>query len=93
MLSIGSTVGRFALSTVADYTGPLNVWTLTQTVCTIMFLMLPLCQNLGSLIAFGIVYGLVTGGFVSLYPLCISIIMGNDKLAEKVSLRAAGEGA
>lgn len=66
MLSIGSTIGRFALSTVADYGGPLNVWAVAQFMATILFLMLPLCQSFGALAAYGVACGLVNGGFVSL---------------------------
>lgn len=84
MLSIGSTVGRLFLSFAGDYLGPLNVWLLTQTIITALFLLWPTCSSLAGLSIFAVAYGLMSGGFVSLYPLCISILMGSEKLPEKM---------
>lgn len=84
MLSIGSTVGRFGLSAIGDYAGPLNMWFLCQLLATSLFILWPTVNAYATLILFAIAYGLATGGFVSLYPMCITNVLGADNLAEKI---------
>lgn len=78
-LSVGSIVGRVIPNYLADKWGSLNVWVVvTFASAALLFAWLGI-SSLGGLVAFALLYGLFSGGIVSVTPsviVCLSPDMG-----------------
>ncbi|KAI3060563.1 hypothetical protein CBS147352_28 [Aspergillus niger] len=68
MLNAGSTVGRICPNFIADHTGPLNVLTPAATATAILAFAWIGVHNAPGIIVLSVLYGLCSGGFVSLPP-------------------------
>ncbi len=68
VVGVGSTLGRFLVSAVADRFGRLLVMGLCFGGVASMLLIWLAATGYGSLLAFGLVFGLCYGGFVALAP-------------------------
>lgn len=68
MLNAGSTIGRIGPNFVADHTGPLNMLTPAVTATSILAFAWIGVHNTPGIIVLAILYGLCSGGFVSLPP-------------------------
>ncbi|KAK9590933.1 hypothetical protein V6Z92_004016 [Aspergillus fumigatus] len=68
MLNAGSTVGRIFPNFVADHTGPLNMLTPAVTVTAVLAFAWIGVHNVPGIIVLSVLYGLFSGGFVSLPP-------------------------
>ncbi|GAQ33602.1 hypothetical protein AtubIFM55763_008006 [Aspergillus tubingensis] len=68
MLNAGSTIGRICPNFIADHTGPLNVLTPAATATAILAFAWIGVHNAPGIIVLSVLYGLCSGGFVSLPP-------------------------
>ncbi|PKX94761.1 MCT family MFS transporter [Aspergillus novofumigatus IBT 16806] len=68
MLNAGSTVGRIFPNFVADHTGPLNMLTPAVTATAVLAFAWIGVHNVPGIIVLSVLYGLFSGGFVSLPP-------------------------
>ncbi|PLN78080.1 monocarboxylate transporter [Aspergillus taichungensis] len=68
MLNAGSTFGRVFPNLVADHIGPLNVLTPAVTATAILAFAWLGVHNVPGIIVLAVLYGLTSGGFVSLPP-------------------------
>ncbi|EAW08219.1 MCT family MFS transporter [Aspergillus clavatus NRRL 1] len=68
MLNAGSTVGRIFPNFVADHAGPLNMLTPAATATAILAFAWIGVHNVPGIICLAVLYGLCSGGFVSLPP-------------------------
>lgn len=68
MLNAGSTVGRIGPNFIADHTGPLNMLTPAATATSILAFVWIGVHNTPGIIVLAVLYGLCSGGFVSLPP-------------------------
>ncbi|KNG83963.1 MFS monocarboxylate transporter [Aspergillus nomiae NRRL 13137] len=72
MLNAGSTFGRVLPNFVADHTGPLNVLTPAATATAILAFAWIGVHNVPGIIVLAVLYGLTSGGFVSLPPVVMA---------------------
>lgn len=72
MLNAGSTFGRICPNFIADHTGPLNVLTPAATFTSILAFAWIGVHNTPGIIVLAILYGLCSGGFVSLPPVVMA---------------------
>ncbi|KAE8352069.1 MFS general substrate transporter [Aspergillus coremiiformis] len=72
MLNAGSTFGRVFPNFVADHTGPLNILTPAATATAILAFVWIGVHNVPGIIILAILYGLTSGGFVSLPPVVMA---------------------
>ncbi|RJE23693.1 Major Facilitator Superfamily [Aspergillus sclerotialis] len=68
MLNAGSTVGRIGPNFIADHTGPLNMLTPAVTATAVLAFAWLGVHNTPGIIVLAVLYGLCSGGFVSLPP-------------------------
>lgn len=71
MLNAASIPGRILPNTIADYTGPLNVLIPCSGITGILALIWIGIKTQGGTIAFALLYGFFSGGFVSMPPVAI----------------------
>lgn len=72
MLNAASVPGRIFPNMIADFIGPLNVLVPCATITGILALIWIGVTNLGGLIAFALLYGFFSGGFVSMPPVAVT---------------------
>ncbi|PLB45085.1 monocarboxylate transporter [Aspergillus steynii IBT 23096] len=72
MLNAGSTVGRILPNFIADHTGPLNMLTPAATATAILAFAWIGVHNVPGIIVLAVLYGLCSGGFVSLPPVVMA---------------------
>ncbi|KAI9040056.1 MCT family MFS transporter [Aspergillus affinis] len=72
MLNAGSTFGRILPNFIADHTGPLNMLTPAATATAILAFAWIGVHNVPGIIVLAILYGLCSGGFVSLPPVVMA---------------------
>lgn len=72
MLNAGSTFGRILPNLIADHTGPLNMLIPACTVTAILSFVWVGVHNVPGIIVLSILYGLFSGGFVSLPPVVMA---------------------
>ncbi|KAB8233642.1 hypothetical protein ETB97_006768 [Aspergillus alliaceus] len=72
MLNAGSTFGRIFPNFVADHTGPLNMLAPAATATAILAFAWIGVHNVPGIIILAILYGLTSGGFVSLPPVVMA---------------------
>lgn len=77
MLNAGSTFGRVGPNFIADHTGPLNMLTPAVTATAILAYVWLGVHNTAGIIVLAILYGLCSGGFVSLPPV-VMVTMTKD---------------
>lgn len=77
MLNAGSTFGRIFPNFIADLTGPLNVLTPAATATAILAFAWIGVHNVPGIIVLAVLYGLCSGGFVSL-PAVVMATMTQD---------------
>lgn len=77
MLNAGSTFGRIFPNFIADHTGPLNVLTPAATATAILAFAWIGVHNVPGIIILAVLYGLCSGGFVSL-PAVVMSTMTQD---------------
>ena len=75
-LNCGSILGRMLPSILADrYIGHFNIITLMVLLTAILVLTMWLnARSEGVIIAYGVLYGFASGGFVSIYPAIVTLI-------------------
>ncbi|OCT52108.1 monocarboxylate permease like proteinue, mch4 [Cladophialophora carrionii] len=71
IINAASVFGRIIPNTIADMIGPLNVLFPCATIAAILALAWIGIKSLGGIIAFALIYGFFSGGFVSLPPVAI----------------------
>jgi MFS family permease len=71
LLSAGSIVGRIGPNYIADKIGPLNIWLSCTIISAILMYVMLGIRTLGGLITFAALYGLFSGGLVSVAPSAI----------------------
>lgn len=79
LVNVGSVVGRVAPSYLADKVGSLNMMVVCVGVSTALVLGWLGIGNLSGLVAFAVLYGLFSGGVVSLTPsvlVCLTPVLG-----------------
>lgn len=75
ILNASSTAGRIAPGFLADRVGPFNTMTLMALLSGVLMLALWIPGgSAGAVIAFCALFGLISGGFVSLIPACVAQI-------------------
>lgn len=74
MLNAGSTVGRILPNFIADHTGPLNMLTPAATATAILAFAWIGVHNVPGIIVLAVLYGLCSGGFVSLPPVVMATL-------------------
>ncbi|THC96239.1 hypothetical protein EYZ11_004273 [Aspergillus tanneri] len=72
MLNAGSTIGRILPNFIADHTGPLNMLTPAAVSTGILSFAWIGVHNVPGIIVLAILYGLCSGGFVSLPPVVMA---------------------
>ncbi|KAL4898249.1 major facilitator superfamily domain-containing protein [Aspergillus ambiguus] len=72
MLNAGSTFGRIFPNFLADHIGPLNVLTPAATVTAILAFVWIRVHTVPGIIVLSVLYGLFSGGFVSLPPVVMA---------------------
>lgn len=72
MLNAGSTVGRILPNFFADHIGPLNVLVPAATATAILAFAWIGVHNVAGIIVLAVLYGLCSGGFVSLPPVVMA---------------------
>ncbi|KXS20051.1 MFS general substrate transporter [Gonapodya prolifera JEL478] len=82
----GSAVGRIFLGYLADKTGYLNIYVITQIACPIICLFWPLAKSFGGLLVLGMCYGFFAGGFVSSQPPMLASVFGGDNLTARLGI-------
>ncbi|CAN6647683.1 probable transporter Mch4p [Trichomonascus vanleenenianus] len=75
-LSVGSIPGRFLPGWIADKWGRFNTMIVTALLCSIVCfcLWIPAGSNQGAIIAFSVLFGVLSGTGICLTPVCISQI-------------------
>ncbi|OAP60615.1 hypothetical protein AYL99_05617 [Fonsecaea erecta] len=71
IINAASIPGRIIPNTIADRVGPLNVLFPCATIAAVLALVWIAIKSLGGLLAFALVYGFFSGGFVSLPPVAV----------------------
>ncbi|RAK98500.1 monocarboxylate transporter [Aspergillus ibericus CBS 121593] len=79
-LNAGSFVGRIASGYVADLCGRLNVTFGCSAVCAVLVFCLHAITGKGSIIAFSVLYGIFSGGLISLQAACVSQITADTRI-------------
>ncbi|KXS12331.1 MFS general substrate transporter [Gonapodya prolifera JEL478] len=85
MVNIGSAVGRLSMGVLSDGLGLLNVFILSMLL--LLLAVIPLwatATSLSSMIAAAFIYGLGTGGYVTLEPLAVAVMLGYDDFGAKL---------
>ncbi|KAL4925175.1 MCT family MFS transporter [Aspergillus undulatus] len=72
MLNAGSTFGRIAPNFIADHTGPLNMLVPASTITAILSFVWIGVHTTPGIIVLSILYGIFSGGFVSLPPVVMA---------------------
>ena len=72
MLNAGSTIGRICPNFIADHVGPLNVLAPAATTTGILAFAWIRVHNVPGIIVLSVLYGLCSGGFVSLPPVVMA---------------------
>ncbi|KAL3481215.1 major facilitator superfamily domain-containing protein [Aspergillus californicus] len=72
MLNAGSTFGRIMPNFIADHTGPLNMLVPASTITAILSFVWIGVHNVPGIIILSVLYGVFSGGFVSLPPVVLA---------------------
>ncbi|KAJ5578090.1 uncharacterized protein N7459_007054 [Penicillium hispanicum] len=89
-LNAGSFAGRLLTGLLADRTGRFNTISLASLCCTVLLYCLHVMETSSSIIAFSVLYGVASGGLISLQPACVAEITPNkDILGVKIGLMMA----
>jgi MFS family permease len=85
-----SLIGRLAIGILADRIGSFNcILIITSLTGFFTFaLWIPSGGNVGSVIAYAIVFGFGSGGYVSIFPACVSSISPNAEIGTRIGLAA-----
>lgn len=79
ILNAASVPGRILPNFLADYAGPLNILTPCATITGILALCWMGIHSLGGVIAFAVLYGFFSGGFVSMPPVAITTLTADHR--------------
>ncbi|KAI9026750.1 major facilitator superfamily domain-containing protein [Hyaloraphidium curvatum] len=90
LMNGASAVGRVFQGLVADaYLGPFNSFVACQVLAPLSTLVIwPFATSFGVLILYSVVYGFFAGGFVSLFPVVLTIIFGTEEVATVLGTQA-----
>ncbi|KAL1916219.1 uncharacterized protein VTP21DRAFT_5836 [Calcarisporiella thermophila] len=82
-----NSIARIIIGMSADHFGRINTMFLCTVIAGVLSMALwPFANNLGSLMAFGILYGFFGGGYISLYPAVIADLVPPKDLGPAIGV-------
>ena len=85
-----SLIGRLAIGALADYIGSFNSMILITSLTGFFTfaLWIPSGSSMGGIIAYAIAFGFGSGGYVSIFPACVSSISPIPEIGTRIGLAA-----